>query len=181
MLPVDLLVAEHRVIERIVKPMQEERERIAKTGLVDTNFIVRAVDFFRTYADQFHHGKEEAILFKELSQKKLSDEESKMMLELMMEHAYARKTVHALESAMEAFLAGKSELINDILKMLLALEELYPKHIQKEDEQFFYPAMKYFTQLEQEEMLNKFEDFDRNFINMKYQKIIKTLEAGSDK
>jgi hemerythrin-like domain-containing protein len=62
MLPVDLLVAEHRLIERIVKPMKEERERIAKTGLVDTNFIVRAVDFFRTYADHFHHGKEEAIL-----------------------------------------------------------------------------------------------------------------------
>jgi hemerythrin-like domain-containing protein len=111
MLPVDLLVAEHRLIERIVKPIQEERERIAKTGKVETNFIIMAVDFFRTYADQYHHGKEEGILFKGLSQKTLSDEDSKIMRELMMEHAFARKTVSALESAMKTFLEGKTEIL----------------------------------------------------------------------
>ena len=55
MLPVDLLVEENRLIERIVKPTQKERERIMKTGNVDSNFIVKAGDFFRTYADQHHH------------------------------------------------------------------------------------------------------------------------------
>lgn len=178
MLPVDILVAEHRLIERIIKPIQDETERMTETGIVETNFIIIAVDFFRTYADKYHHGKEEGILFKGLSQKKLSDKDSKMMLELMMEHAYARKTVNALENAMKTFLAGKPETINDILKLLNALAELYPKHIQKEDQQFFYPAMEYFTQQEQEDMLTKFLEFNRDFTNTKYRKIIETLEGN---
>jgi hemerythrin-like domain-containing protein len=53
---------------------------------VEPNFIVAAVDFFRTYADRYHLGKEEGILFKGLSNRNLSDVDRKMMLELTLEH-----------------------------------------------------------------------------------------------
>ena len=177
MLPIEILINEHRLIERFVKFIGKEMEKIAETQKVEPNFMVAAVDFFRTYADRYHHGKEEGILFKGLSQKKLSETDKKMMLELTMEHAYARRTVRNLENSKEAYLAGKADALKDILQLLNALVELYPMHIEKEDKHFFLPSMTYFTQAEQEEMLNKFIAFDRDFTNKKYQQIVETLDT----
>jgi hemerythrin-like domain-containing protein len=152
-------------------------DRIAKTQKVDSNFIVAAVDFFRTYADRYHHGKEEGILFQSLSRKELSTTDQKMMFDLSMEHAYARKTVRNLERAKEAYLAGVANALNDIAQYLSALVELYPKHIEKEDNHFFIPVMAYFTGEEQDDMLKKFIAFDQDFTNKKYQQIVEELDA----
>lgn len=59
MLPVAPLMIEHRLIERIIPHMMREMHRIEKDGEPDPVFIEKAVDFFRTYADRTHHGKEE--------------------------------------------------------------------------------------------------------------------------
>jgi hemerythrin-like domain-containing protein len=93
-----------------------------------------------------------------------------------MEHAYARRTVNNLESFKETYLAGNVDTLKDILQMLNALVELYPAHIEKEDEHFFYPSMKYFSQIEQQDMLAKFVEFDQNFTNQKYEQVVKILE-----
>ena len=172
MLPVEILINEHRLIERFVLVIKKEMEKIAATQKVELNFVVLAVDFFRTYADRYHHGKEEGILFQGLSQKKLSDDDEKMMLELTMEHAYARRTVTNLEKLKETYLDGKADALKVILESLKALVELYPAHIEKEDKHFFLPSMKYFTQAEQEEMLNKFVEFNRDFTDQKYRQIV---------
>jgi len=92
MQPVEILISEHRLIEQMVSLLEKEIEKTTSAGKVDPNFLVAVVDFFRTYADKYHHGKEEGILFKELSSKTSSDVDHKMMLELVMEHAFARKT-----------------------------------------------------------------------------------------
>ena len=180
MLPVEILINEHRLIERFVKLIKKEMEKIVSTQKVELNFIVVAVDFFRTYADRYHHGKEEGILFQGLSQKKLSDADEKMMLELTMEHAYARRTVTNLERLKETYLDGKADTLKDILHLLKTLIELYPAHIEKEDKHFFLPSMKYFTQQEQGEMLSKFVEFDREFTNKKYQQIVTALDTEPD-
>jgi hemerythrin-like domain-containing protein len=177
LLPVEILITEHRLIERFVKLVEKEKEKIVKTQSIQPNFMVVAVDFFRTYADRFHHGKEEGVLFQELSQKKLSDVDKKMMLDLSMEHAYARKTVNNLEKLKESYLAGEADALKEILQLLNTLVELYPKHIEKEDKHFFYPSMEYFTQTEQRAMLTKFIDFNRNFTDKKYQQIVWALET----
>ena len=87
------------------------------------------------------------------------------MFELMMEHALARKTVSGLEKAKDSYVEGKTEVLPDILQLLNTLIELYPKHIEKEDKQFFYQSMKYFTQEEQDDMLKRSMLFDQNFTN----------------
>ncbi len=59
MLPVEILIGEHRLIEQMVGFVEQETKKIVAEGKVDPNSIVVAVDFFRTYADKYHHGKEE--------------------------------------------------------------------------------------------------------------------------
>ena len=58
-LPVDVLVTEHKLILQAVGFIEREIEQIQNNNAVDHNFVATAVNFFRTYADRFHHGKEE--------------------------------------------------------------------------------------------------------------------------
>jgi hemerythrin-like domain-containing protein len=175
-LPVERLTSEHRLIEQMVSLLQKETESIVATGKVSPEFIGAAVDFFRTYADRYHHGKEEGILFKELSNKRLSSTDHNMILELVNEHALARRTVRALERLKEEYVTGVKETPKDVLELLDALVNLYPEHIRKEDTQFFLPSMNYFTQEEQEDMLDRFLEFDKDFTNKRYEKTIEALK-----
>lgn len=176
-LPVDLLVIEHKLILQAVDQIQMEIEQIQANGKVNTDFIVRAVDFFRSYADRFHHGKEEGILFKELSQKQMNDSDKKFMLDLTLEHASARRTVTELEKANENCVYGQKQTLNNILHLLADIVKLYRAHIEKEDNHFFYPCMKYFSAQETKEMQTKFLNFNQNFTDEKYKKAVENLRA----
>jgi len=177
MKPIGPLMREHRLIERMIGLLKAEMPRINedKTS-VDFPFLNLAVDFFRTYADRTHHGKEEDILFKALAKKQLSAEHQKVMDELVAEHALARRMVGGLISTIDNIKRsgpGSLEGINEYLKQLVAL---YPKHIEKEDKHFFYPVMEYFTKKEQDALLQEFWEFDKNMIHEKYRKTVEGLE-----
>ena len=179
-MPVEHLISEHRLIEQMISLVRKEIDVIIATGKVEPAFIVASIDFFRTYADRYHHGKEEGILFKGLSAKNLSDTDHKMLLKLVDEHAIARRNVNSLEDLRLKHAAGMTETRKEVLEILNTLVNLYPEHIRKEDTQFFFPSMKYFTQKEQEGMLDKFEQFDSNFTNKRYEKILVTLRETLD-
>lgn len=169
MQPIGPLMIEHRLIERAVPLMQREMERMEKENKIDREFILSMVDFFRTYADLCHHGKEEDILFKALRAKKLSAEHGKILDELLAEHVIARKSVGRLSSA------GSVEQSKAEMTKLI---DLYPKHIEKEDKHFFVPVMGYFDAREQEAMLAQMREFDERLIHEKYGKIIEGLEGS---
>ncbi len=177
-MPIGPLMTEHRLIEKIIPILQYEINSIKKNNKVDIVFLDTAVDFFRTYADRCHHGKEEDILFRDLEKKPLTSEHKKVMEELIEEHKLARKIVGALVDAKKKGLSeGKTEAINEVLKSLNILIEFYPEHIEKEDRRFFIPIMKYFSKEEQDGMLNEFWDFDKNLIHEKYKKVIEELKS----
>jgi len=124
-----------------------------KTGkTINPTQITVIVDFFRTYADRFHNGKEEGILFSELTRKRLGEADKKVIKELIMEHTITRRNVTALEDVKESFMSGNTEALNTFFESTQALADLYPKHIEKEDKRFFYPSMEYFSKQEQEDM-----------------------------
>ncbi|MBD3285730.1 cation-binding protein [candidate division WOR-3 bacterium] len=166
---------EHRLIERIIPALKHEVESIEKGGEPDPVFIEKAVDFFRTYADRTHHGKEEDILFRELSEKKLNPKHKKIMDELIDEHRTGRKTVKALLKAKELNQAGRKEAVADIVTHLKSLIEFYPRHIEKEDKHFFISCMEYFSDEEKDAMLEESFRFDRRMIHEHYETVIEEL------
>jgi hemerythrin-like domain-containing protein len=178
MLPIGPLMIEHRLIERIVPVLKEELKRINEKNEVDPVLIETAVDFFRTYADRTHHGKEEDILFRELKKKQLSPEHQKIMDELIEEHVYARKTVGNLLKAKDSFQMGNKNALKDVIDRLNDLIELYPAHIYKEDKKFFIPVMDYFSKQEQDDMLEESWEFDKKMIHEKYENIVEKLEGA---
>jgi hemerythrin-like domain-containing protein len=134
------------------------------------------VDFFRMYADKTHHGKEEDILFRELSAKRLSDEDKKMMELLVQEHILARQSVGRLSDANHHYIEGDRQALEQIVNELGKLVKFYPVHIEKEDKHFFIPVMEYFSQAEQQNMLEEFREFDRTMIHEKYKKTVEEIE-----
>ena len=174
-LPMDILVAEHKLILQAVELARKEADKTHLNAAVNPNFVATIVDFFRTYADRFHHGKEEGILFNGLFQKKLDEANQKMMNELVLEHALARQTVTALENAKDRYVSGETDALGDVLKAIDTIVKLYPAHVEKEDAHFFYPVMTYFSVQEQEEMLANFLNFNRNFTDKKYRQIINSF------
>ena len=64
----------------------------------------------------------------------------------------------------------------EIYGHLKQLCELYPKHIEKEDKNFFLPVMDYFSEKEKEEMLAKFFEFDRKLIHEQYKNVVRRYE-----
>ena len=171
MIPIGPLMREHRLIERVLKLMKGELQRIRETNRVDPVFIEAATDFIRTYADRCHHGKEEDILFRELEQKPLQEEHRRIMTELIQEHVHGREVVRTLLEAYKRHLGGDVAALHEIAAMVEELIEFYPRHIFKEDRQFFYPCMEYFSKPELDRMLEQFWEFDRKLIHEKYEQI----------
>ena len=176
MLPIDALMQEHRLIERMISQMNKELLRMQENNSVNSAFIDVVVDFIRVYADHCHHGKEEGVLFRELSSKQMSSEHVRMVRELIDEHVYARRTPSNLAKAKERYVKGDGESRKEVWKLLNDLVEFYPKHTEKEDKRFFYPSMDYFTPQEQEAMLKEFWDFDRKIVHEHYAKVLDELE-----
>jgi len=175
MKPIGALMWEHRLIEQIIPLIATEIRNIRGNRKVDVVFIEHAVDFFRTYADRVHHGKEENILFAELAKKPLSENLTRILKELTDEHVMARKTVLALFEAGREYRNGHEDRLETIISGLTDLINLYPGHIEKEDKHFFFPAMDCFTLQEQDRMLEAFWEFDRKMIHEKYQNIMEQM------
>ena len=177
MKPIGPLMREHRLIERMVAALTKELKQMNEKNKVNVELLTVAVDFFRTYADRTHHGKEEDILFRELAKKRLSKEHERIMNELVAEHVLARKTVSALVNAKNNYNEGNPESLKDIVTYVRELVGFYPAHIEKEDKHFFYPVLEYLSKKEQDDMLEEFWEFDRMLIHEKYQNIVEGLET----
>jgi hemerythrin-like domain-containing protein len=172
---IGLLMREHRLIEQIITPLNTELKHISHQNNAHPRFIYDAMFFFRTFADKYHHGKEEDILFFELSKKELDPEHLRIMNELKEEHSYARRAVSALIDATMKWSQGDQQalcLISDNLRKLI---ELYPRHIKKEDKEFFFPCQGYFVREEREELLKAGYDFNKEFATLYYENRMNNL------
>ncbi|HBG27941.1 MAG: hypothetical protein A2Y10_18290 [Planctomycetes bacterium GWF2_41_51] len=175
MKPRGILMTEHRLIERMIVIIQKEIAEIERGRQIDKFTINPIIDFMRFYADQTHHGKEENILFRQLAKKEMTEEDSKLMAELIDEHKFARTATEDIINAEEKFFKGQNT-IGIIITTFNSLVRLYPRHIQKEDDIFFPNSETYLTDEELEAMVTKFEDFDRTMIHKKYKSLIEQFE-----
>ena len=166
---------EHRLIEQIITPLETELTHISQENTAHLSFIYNAVDFFKTYVDKYHHGKEEEILFSELSKKNLDSEHSRIMTELEAEHSYERQTVGNLVISMEKWSQGDIQSLANISDNLRKLIELYPRHIEKEDKHFFFSCQDYFTKNERENLLQAGTNFNQSFMSLNYEERMNTL------
>jgi hemerythrin-like domain-containing protein len=161
---------EHRLIERMVAVAANHRMEIDDGGRPDRGLINSLVDFFRTYADKCHHGKEEDLLFAQLRSKPLPPALAEAMERLIEDHVRSRALVAKLDEL------NQGEEASRISEVLGQIATLYPDHIRREDKEFFPQAMRYLDKEESDRMLSEFREFDGKLIHHKYLTLVEGAE-----
>jgi hemerythrin-like domain-containing protein len=131
------LVAEHRLILRMITLLERNAPRTAAGDYNNWQFYLDGVDFIRNYADRFHHAKEEDVLFSALVRNGMPRENSPVAA-MLMEHDQGRAYVSKMEAAVQETLDGIPGRENVIAENSLAYAELLREHIAKEDD-ILYP------------------------------------------
>ncbi len=165
--PMQSLVDEHSVIKRIIALVPGILTDLDVSTGEGRRTILGIVDFIRSYADRFHHAKEEDILFG------LFDQDLEILRAMNEEHKIGRGHVRAVIEALER---------NDnkeITSRLLAYGDLLAAHIRKEDE-VLYPWMDEQLSMSQiGELFSRFEATDMQFreVAIKQEAFVKEMEV----
>jgi len=157
---VEMLEAEHRVIQKVVAGMSVLAEQLEGGEPVDVSLLESIVVFLRTFADRCHHGKEESFLFPALIRRGVPSQGCPIG-GLTMEHQKGRVMVGELADAIRGYAAGEPPARENLVKSLRALVAFYPNHIWKEDYLLFPLAGKVLTPEDQQELMDKFETVER--------------------
>jgi len=176
MKPTEILMNDHRVIERMLALLEKMKSVMIETGELDKFFVDRAVDFFETFVDGSHHGKEEKILFNRFSAKSLYPELNRTIAHLISEHVHTREALREFRQTSYSC-RNDQKLLEASVKLFETLIKLYPDHIEDEEKHFFPQSMEHLNEEEQKEMLENFKDFDKTFVHSKYEGLISGLEG----
>jgi len=162
--PVDKLVEEHKLIKRMIAwipqmlAAQQELERVR---------ILEALDFIKSYADRYHHAKEEDILFN------YTDKNEEIIQAMYTEHDLARNHVKKTYEALEK---NDFQAVRD---HLLAYSKLLTEHIKKEDEILYPWIERQLNDKDLDELLQSFLKVDKENgtgKQEKYEGIVRKLE-----
>ena len=175
---VEMLEAEHRVIQKMVAGMSVLAEQLEGGEPVDVSLLESIVVFLRTFADRLHHGKEESFLFPALIRRGVPSQGCPIG-GLTMEHQKGRVMVGELADAIRGYAAGEPPARENLVKSLRALVAFYPNHIWKEDYLLFPLAGKVLTPEDQQELMDKFETVERELgldVHEGFDKVAAELE-----
>lgn len=164
-------MTEHRAIENALQLMAQEKARI-EGGTFDLEIVSTLVEFIHVVADEMHHGKEEAILFPAVKGRARSFEFDEITTTLMREHVEIRHHLRTTRAALECYLEGDEMSAETIAKEFTEINDLYTRHIKKEDSFFFPSAMALLTDEEKVQMEKAIIEFDRSFTLKRYEKLI---------
>lgn len=132
----ETLMAEHRVIERVLAALERATERLEEGETVEPTFFIEATDFIRGFADGCHHQKEEGVLFKAMTAAGVPTEEGPIAV-MLAEHEQARNYTRALREAAEQMQSGAQQARGAVLRNARGYAELLRQHIAKEDDILF--------------------------------------------
>jgi hemerythrin-like domain-containing protein len=176
--PTEILSDEHRVIERVLTAVEKLTHKAPRNSLDKWR---EALVFFRHFADECHHFKEEKVLFPALAEHGIPNEGGPVGM-MLMEHEEGRNHVRSMIMAVEQLEAGNAAAQDALLSHARAYLTLLREHIQKEDDVLFRMADEVIPEAEQKELLKRFEVHEAEEMGAgaheKYLRIARALEAA---
>ncbi len=146
-----VLTGEHRVIEQVLACLEKIAARVEAGGNFDAMSVRDVVEFFRHYADHFHHAKEEDVLFTYLERKAGFSRAQGPTAILRTEHVQERGHVQVIRAVLEADKRRPNDMPR-FLEHARALVSMLRQHIQKEDRRLFPIAAEKLTPSEVREL-----------------------------
>ncbi len=132
----EILMSEHRVIERVLDALETAVVRMRSGKPVRPEFFLDAADFVKGFADGCHHVKEENVLFTTLSGHGVAVQGGPVGV-MLDEHERGRGYIRAMRAAAERWQAGDESARADVTHNALGYAALLRQHILKEDTVLF--------------------------------------------
>lgn len=152
----DILMEEHRVIERVLTSLERAAVRLDNGEAVRTAFFIDAADFITGFADGCHHRKEEGALFTALVDAGMPRQVGPVAV-MLAEHDQGRAYTRGMRAAAERLQAGDRSARADVVKNALGYVDLLRQHIGKENEILFPMAAQMIPQGQQAGLVDRFE------------------------
>jgi hemerythrin-like domain-containing protein len=151
----EILKNEHRVIEQVLNCLDKMVGLCETEGELNTRDAAKAIDFFRHFADQCHHGKEERHLFPALEARGVPREQGPVGV-MLDEHEQGRRHLRAMAEAVADHEAGIPGSVRRFTTHADAYIDLLRHHIAKEDHCLFPIADRFLTAADGERLLKSF-------------------------
>jgi len=132
----DILMNEHRVIERVLDALETAASALERGDAVRAGFFLEAADFIAGFADGCHHRKEEGVLFGAMIAAGMPQEGGPIAV-MLMEHEQGRKFTRGLRDGVNKWEAGDDAARRTIVSNARGYVTLLRDHIMKEDEMLF--------------------------------------------
>jgi hemerythrin-like domain-containing protein len=155
----DILVNEHRVITQMLDCLEKIIEQASAAGRLEEGPAGEAIDFFRIYADRCHRRKEEAHLFPLMQARGLSGNCGPLPV-IQSEHELSRIRLDETDEAIERASEGDVKALRSFVQHGQSFIRLVRAHMRKEDRHSFPMANRMLTELDQQNLLTKFEQVD---------------------
>jgi hemerythrin-like domain-containing protein len=135
---IELLMQEHRTIEKVLDAMEVWMERVLRdANRLEQDQLARFVSFFLEFVDERHHAKEEHILFATMVEQGFPREQGPIGV-MLQEHDLGRSLVAALANLSQQPTPWCDEDRRDAERTARTFTNLLRNHIQKED-RVLYP------------------------------------------
>lgn len=163
---------DHIYILRLIDVM----EKMVLNCATDTAHMEMVVNLIKTYADGFHHAKEEKVLFPLLVEKGFSNEQGPVSV-MLHDHVEGREFVKGISERIDVYKAGNISALPEIYQYMQGYVDLLRAHIGKENNVLFRMADKALSSDEQLELLNKFGSIEKQFDSEKIAMSILEIEG----
>ncbi|MGQ9694948.1 MAG: hemerythrin domain-containing protein [Thermodesulfobacteriota bacterium] len=135
------LTEEHQFIHQFLDKLQMAQMKMEEGKKLPVEFLEKSIEFARTFADKYHHYKEEYLLFGLLAMKKKGELDGHIE-SLRYSHEQGRNLINHVAQALRSYQKGQEAANISILENLSAYISLIRAHIYKEDHVFFLLAAK---------------------------------------
>ena len=157
---IDMLMQEHRVIEKVLGALLAFAERLEQGGQAERATLLEFAEFFRNFADKCHHGKEEDKLFTEMIRHGFPREQGPLAV-MYHEHDQGREHVRALAELGGGAGPLAAEEIASAVRHARCFAALLSAHIQKEDTVLYPMSGRFLSSLDYERLAGEFEAFEK--------------------
>ena len=128
----NILMSEHRVIERVLATLEAAAGQVEIGAEVRPGFFLDAADFVKGFADGCHHKKEEGVLFKTMAENGMPVDAGPIAV-MLAEHEQGRAYTRAMREAATRLQAGDASARAAVAANARGYATLLREHIAKED------------------------------------------------
>jgi hemerythrin-like domain-containing protein len=177
-----ILMEEHRVIERVLTALQTAANRVSQGDEIRPVFFVNVALFNKNFTDGCHHRKEEGILFFAMNEAGVPIQGGPIGI-MLAEHEQGRDFTGAMKDAAQKWEAGDLSARPILIQDALGYVTLLRQHIHKENNILFPMADRLIPPDRQEKVAADFERIEKEEIgeslNEKYLALAEVLEKES--